>query len=111
MVAKAGPPPSAMSMRARGQCLHHLGVAAVNALISTFEAMLLENAGVDADVGRHEGELVGLRLADAELGFGAGPWTGHHHQRDSAGDGKTSAIVLIIIGLSSSLTFLAGTYR
>ena len=55
-----------------GQRLHHLGVAAERADLDV-EAVLLEDAGFDADVGRHEGELVGLGLADPEFGFGAGP--------------------------------------
>ena len=51
-----------------GQRLHHLGVAAEGANLDV-KATLLEDAGLDTDVGRHEGELVGLGLADPQSCF------------------------------------------
>jgi len=48
----------------RGQRLHHFGVAAERADLDV-ETVFLEDAGLDSDIGRYEGELIGLGLADA----------------------------------------------
>jgi hypothetical protein len=51
--------------RARGQRLHLLGVAGKRADLE-IDAVFFENAGIDADIGGHEGELIGLCLAEAK---------------------------------------------
>ena len=85
MAENDGLPPSAMSSE--------LAVSACTILASPrkgadveIDAVLLENAGFDADVGRDEGELIGLRLAQPQRRLG-----GRRVGQDQAGERRGGA--------------------
>ena len=66
--ASSGPEPMAMSIAAGRQRLLHARAAAETDHLDV-DAVLLEDAGLDADLQRHELERAGLRLADPHLGL------------------------------------------